>query len=285
MSAKNGSITEQVDSRLDDLFGDDDTPQENDQEMESASEGVLSPEPETTDPGLDDRLEDFFGKERKVKNDSANTPGFTAEDIENSAIKDLKSVILSLEWEITDQVMQKLGEEIKKLEEKSKGDKIVVAFLQLLGSLGKYIRKKRAEAHPESITLLNSVYESLEEAMLSKTLSEADKKKMLVARVNQYKQLKEEIVVAKSATPARAEPSAPSEPTHPRTESPDSADFSEEMSEDDSEADAGGDALLMDTASSSRLAREILKALESIRATIQKESSALRAEIQQLKKD
>ena len=108
-----------------------------------------------------------------IESETSPTPGnetaafkIDAEEIENSSIKELKSTIMSLEWEISDSVMEKLEEEIRKLEILSQNDKIILAFLQLLGSLGKYIRQKRARAHVDSITLLHSVYESLEKSML-----------------------------------------------------------------------------------------------------------------------
>lgn len=189
-----------VESRLDDIFGD------GEEQAERFDDSGTSAE-------VGSRLDDIFGggdsrsaapvkkaapPKAAVSNPAPpKKPETKPKSIKSLMINDLKSVVLSLEWEISDQVMQKLGEEIAKLEESCKNDKIVIAFLQLLGSLGKYIQKKRADAHPESITLLHSVYESLESAMLSDELSDVAKKKMLVAQVNKYKQLKEQISLIK----------------------------------------------------------------------------------------
>ncbi|MFP4030329.1 MAG: hypothetical protein ACLFRG_21410 [Desulfococcaceae bacterium] len=196
--------------------------------------------------------------------------------METSPINDLKSVILSLEWEITDQVMQKLGEEIRKLEGAYRSDKIAVAFLQLLGSLGKYIRKKRAEAHPESIRLLNSVYENLEMVLTSKELGEAEKKKMLVSQVNQYKKLKEEI---KTPGVGRRVPegAGPSESSTPAT------DASEPRMLD---ADPGmmrlpGNGGAIDDAAGARH-QEMIQAIRSLQKTVQEELRALRQDIQRI---
>ena len=171
MDSNDEGITTEVGDRIDDIFGEGIEPAENFEDTE-------------TETAVSDRLDDLFGdgsggggmpeerekvRPRKEKSPPAPKKEKSREirlDADNSPIKELKSVVLSLEWEITDQVMQRLTEEISNLEDVYKVDKIVVAFLQLLGSLGKYIQKKKADAHPESISLLNSVYEHLEKAIL-----------------------------------------------------------------------------------------------------------------------
>lgn len=194
---------------------------------------------------------------------------------EHSSLNDLKSVILSMEWEITDQVMQRLNEEVGKLETSFKNDKIVVAFLQLLGSLGKYIQKKKADAHPESISLLNSVYENLEKVMASDDLTDAVKKKILVAEVNKYKQLKEQIKdfgKSKKAVQKPAPP-PPEEPAHEAEKSPDAGYGGTEAAP--STEGAPPSAVGSD--------REVLDALDRINRTLQQEFQALRDEIASLR--
>lgn len=200
MDSNDEGITTEVGDRIDDLFGEESEPADSFEDTE-------------TEAAVSDRLDDLFGGSdgggsgampekgsANVKPKQAKPPAPKKEkkrepapDADNSPIKELKSVVLSLEWEITDQVMQRLTEEISNLEDIYKVDKIVVAFLQLLGSLGKYIQKKKADAHPESISLLNSVYEHLEKAILDEGLSDSEKKKLLIEEVNKYKQLKESI--------------------------------------------------------------------------------------------
>lgn len=281
MSAQRESdITDQVDSRLNDLFGEDDTPSKP-KHTHPADDSEDSMDDNTTNAELDNRLDNFFEKGKRANSDSGGS-GIDPKDLENSPIKDLKSVILSLEWEITDQVMQKLGEEIRNLEKQSKKDKIAVAFLQLLGSLGKYIRKKRAEAHPDSIRLLHAVYEQLELVMLSKTLSDAEKKKMLVAQVNNYKTLKEEILVAKEAP---AEPAVPPKPSAKKTPQPrETIETAPEADAAEAGTGAADTRLTVDTGALATgdlpaMGQEILSAMEEMRKTIQSEFSELRAEL------
>jgi hypothetical protein len=267
---------EQVDNRLDDIFGDQDGGQEGgmSDNAGASDEGGRESRGGTTTAEIDTRLDNFFEKEEHASSAPPKAPVDTSV-LEKTAIKELKSVILSLEWEITDQVMQKLGEEIAKLEIKYKNDKIVVAFLQLLGSLGKYIRKKRAEAHPDSIRLLHSVYENLEESLLSSELSEVDKKRMLVSQVSEYKRLKDEIVVTKTASAEREdipeEKPIAAKPVIPAHQEP------EGVIEEPSVIGAAMPSVPGEELSI--LLREVLKTLGDIQKTIQNELSAIRGEL------
>lgn len=271
-SNESSGITEQVDNRLDDLFGSEDEPD--------------APAPRTTaeaadeSPGgeVEQRLDRFFGEDEPPR-EPPRKPARETAKMNTSPINDLKSVILSLEWEITDQVMQKLGEEIRKLEETYRSDKIVVAFLQLLGSLGKYIRKKRAEAHPESIRLLNSVYENLETVLTSSELGDAEKKKMLVTQVNQYKKLKEEIKTPSGG--GRTEPAAPEDARPEPEEEAVPVRHPASAMEDDPgmmrlpESGADGDA-------ASIRHREMIRAIRELQQSVQEELRALRQDIQRM---
>ncbi len=274
MDSNNDGISTEVGNRLEDLFGD-------------SEEQAESFEDRETEAAVSDRLDNLFGdsdepsgepdKEAAVaelaksKAPEAKQPAAVQKpqpDADNSPLKDLKSVVLSLEWEISDQVMQKLGEEIAKLEGIYKDDKILVAFLQLLGSLGKYIQKKRADAHPDSISLLNSVYENLEEVVLSNDLADADKKKLLIGEVNKYKKLKE--LIAHKNPPRKpvdkSEPVAEEEEIHePEQETVVETRDSEQTEDiyDDSEV--------------------IVQVLREINKTIKSEFKALREELRMLR--
>jgi hypothetical protein len=268
-SNDSSGITKLVDSRLDDLFGSEDEP-------DSPSPRATADASADESPGgeVEQRLDRFFGEE-DTPGKPPRKPARETAKMETSPIQDLKSVILSLEWEISDQVMQKLGEEIRKLEEIHRSDKIVVAFLQLLGSLGKYIRKKRAEAHPESIRLLNSVYENLETVLLSSDLGEAEKKKMLVAQVNQYKKLKEEIKTPSGGARVVVEEPVPPETAPAPVESPrvDMVDSDPDMMR--IPGSGSGDPAEMRH-------REMIRALADLRKTVQEELRALRQDLQRI---
>ena len=107
----------------------------------------------------------------------------------------LKSIILSIDWEITDDVMDRFVSQVTGLMETYKDDRFVLIFLHLLWELGKYIKKHRGQSHPNSIKTLNSVYNALEKILSSKDLSDSDKKKILSAEMIKFKTLKEQITL------------------------------------------------------------------------------------------
>lgn len=155
------NIVDEVEKRLDDLFGDGDESSAF-EEQGAEIEGRLT-------------LEEGGG------------------DVEDTPLKELKSIVLSIDWEITDEIMTKFLDQVDGLKDAYKDDKIVLMFLQLLGSVGKYIKAKKANADPEVVKLLNSAYTGLEKVLLTEGITEPERKKMLLVEVNAFKKLKERL--------------------------------------------------------------------------------------------
>jgi hypothetical protein len=133
------------------------------------------------------RLDDFFG---------ANNQADASPNDKNDAgpqdypLTELQAILLSIEWEITDEILKGLSTEIERLKESYQDDKILFSFLQLHGSVGKYVSSRKVTAHPDSIKLLHSIYDGLEQVVKSPAMSEAEKKRLLTAEVNNFKALK-----------------------------------------------------------------------------------------------
>jgi hypothetical protein len=107
----------------------------------------------------------------------------------------LKSIILSIDWEITDDVMERFVAQVTGLMETYKDDRFVLIFLHLLWELGKYIKKYRGQSHPNSIKTLISVYNALEKIVSQKGLDDSSKKKILSAEMIKFKTLKDQIAL------------------------------------------------------------------------------------------
>jgi HAMP domain-containing protein len=155
-------IVEEVEKRLDDLFGDSDESSDFEEDSDDIEEGPLA-------------LERDGG------------------DVEDSPLEELKPIVLSIDWEITDEIMTKFLVQVDALKEAYKDDKIILMFLQLLGSVGKYIKAKKANADPDVVKLLNSAYAGLEKALLTEGITETERKKLLITEVNKFKKLKERL--------------------------------------------------------------------------------------------
>jgi len=112
---------------------------------------------------------------------------------EETTISRLKTLVLSIDWEITDEVLLQFNEEILDLKDIWADEKIQMVYLQALEKIGKYIYREKADAHPNAIRLLLSMYYNLERIVLSDELTEADKKKILLEDVRRFDKLKKVI--------------------------------------------------------------------------------------------
>ena len=137
---------------------------------------------------VEQRLDEIF-----VEAEDTADAGTEHVDDQVSPLRELKSVILSIEWEISDEVMHRFLEEVTRLKNSYNGDRIMAPFFKMLDSLARYIKKYKAKANPEAIKVLNSVYAALEKILSSDELKEIEKETILLEEVQRFKDLKREI--------------------------------------------------------------------------------------------
>jgi hypothetical protein len=154
--------------------------------VESKNIDILSSE-------LESRLDDLFGEnDGPLSDDESNALK------EHYPLAELKNLILSIDWEITDEVLDSFLQQIKDLRLTYEHDKIITAFLQILNSLGNYIKINRAKAHPRTFKILNSVFSSLDRVVLSGDMPDNTKKKILRVEMNRYQELRDQIAKSKA---------------------------------------------------------------------------------------
>lgn len=179
-----GSLNAEVSHRLNELFGEE-------------NPGESSPPSPKKSPSSTDSAgaggPDVHMNESAFRNNK------------KSSIKNLKALVFSIDWEITDETMVAFLNEIRCLQQKYQNDKIISLFLKLHESIGKYIKAKKARANPDSIKLAVSFYKSFEKALLTPGMTEIQKKKLLSAEVKKFKQFRQQVVIRKSAVPAGSE--------------------------------------------------------------------------------
>lgn len=143
---------------------------------------------------LESRLDDLFGEDDKFSEGPV-----TDHSAQDYPLSELKNLVLSIDWEITDEVLQNFIGQIRDLKTTYKDDKINLTFLQILGSLGEYIKTNRGKAHPKTFKILNSVFSQFDEVVSNDDMQEIEKKKILRAEMNKYKVLREQITQDKAA--------------------------------------------------------------------------------------
>lgn len=100
---------------------------------------------------------------------------FSTDD--ESPISRLKSLVLSIDWEITDEVLLQFNEELLDLKDIWAGNTINLVYVQALEKISKYIYQNKADSHPNAIKLLLTFYYNLEKIVSSEELSEDEKKR------------------------------------------------------------------------------------------------------------
>jgi len=160
---------------------------------------------------INNRLGAFFGDE--------STPDIQSKiiktaNVKESAFTNLQAIVLSIEWEITDQTMDRLIAETDKLMKIYKDNRSVFSLLKLLNSVGKYINAKKANAHPNSINLLHSVNASIQKVGTSAAITKAEINKILSDEVAKFNQLKQQLLTGTGPLPKTEK--KPAEKTEPK---------------------------------------------------------------------
>ncbi len=153
-----------------------------------------------------DQLKSHIGKsESSPAGDSASGPvaGLSESDDQEGELKSLKALVLGIDWEISEEGLQKLSDEVQRLEGVFSQNKAKLILLQGIGALSSYINKMRSRSNGKVFPLLHSFYDVLEK-ISSKELPAAEEKQLLLAEVEKFNTFKEEIALAKSQTAASA---------------------------------------------------------------------------------
>ena len=111
----------------------------------------------------------------------------------DSPLRELQAIVLSIDWEINDDVMARFVEQITTLKSTFKDDKIALVFLQLLNSIGEYIRVNLGRSHPDAFKILNSLFVQMDKVVNSNAMTGTEKKKALAVELEKYKNLKNQL--------------------------------------------------------------------------------------------
>jgi len=112
---------------------------------------------------------------------------------ESSPLMRLKSIILSLDWEINDEILQELADELENLQSLWQGDKVAEVYLQGLSKIGGYILQKGAYAHPNSIKLLLTFFSNFEKIISSQNITGEEITQLLTGDVRKFRILQFQI--------------------------------------------------------------------------------------------
>lgn len=195
MGEKNKTLNGELENRLDEIFDDEGGPVFEEESSETTQE--VAPEQAEEQEAEEAEIEFEPEPEPQVEPEPRAEPAAPRSPLEN-----LKAVVLSLDWEITEQTLEELQAEVKVLKQTYEQDKIISTFLQLLESLGRYIKVHKAHSHPQAVQLFIKTFEGLERAATDQSLDKAGKKKILMTQVDRFKDLQSKVRQVKGKAPA-----------------------------------------------------------------------------------
>lgn len=173
MSKDDGnSIFDELDSRLDDFFADDDIAED-----------------ESTDMFSNELVVDL-SETSNMKDPAPNAPVSKQKiNSNNGPLDSLKVIVLEMDWELNDENLNKYLDEIERLKILFKDDRAIYLFFKLHSSIGKYMLYKKASADPDALKFLYQVFNNLEKVIL-KNYTTLEKNKMILTEVANFKNLK-----------------------------------------------------------------------------------------------
>ena len=119
-----------------------------------------------------------------------------------SPLRTLKTIIWSIDWEISDHILKMLNEELNQLKLYYQEDETVIKFLQLMEAVGRYIKRRKGKSHPESVSLLRGLFVELERIVFMLGLSESERKTILNKQIEKFNALKKKLAASKTAEPS-----------------------------------------------------------------------------------
>ncbi len=126
-------------------------------------------------------------------------------------LEKLKSAILNIDWEISDDNIALLNDEIAELRTAWQGQKVHLIYLQILGALSQYIASTKEQGNPGAFPMLRAVFDSLEDMVINPGEEEQHSKKVM-EHVEAYNELKNTVASGKAGREAAPEPEPEPEP-------------------------------------------------------------------------
>ncbi len=193
ITAEDEDITaedEDITSEDEDITSEDEDITSEDEDITAEDEDITSEDDITTE-AVDNEIIVDESEDTEISQPSKKNDEFAAFNSKNP-LHQLKVIVLEMDWEISDENLERYLSEIDSLIVNYRDDRPIYLFFKLHSAIGKYMLQKKARAHPEALKFLYGVYNSLENA-LSDGTPLVEKNKLLLGEVNNFKFLKKKL--------------------------------------------------------------------------------------------
>jgi hypothetical protein len=156
------------------------------------------------------RLDNIFGEPDSPREKTSSTDSRHAGGANFYPLRVVKANILSIDWEITDEAIAGLLKQLELLKATYRNDKVVQILIQMLISLGRYIKVRKGRANVRSMKVLKSVFAGLEKVAGESMTDPAARMEILRDKMKEFHALQAEVAAEggrpRTRTPEKAVP-------------------------------------------------------------------------------
>ena len=140
------------------------------------------------------RLDEIFSYETKIN----KTAKKTHEMMYIYPLYTLKNILLSIEWEVTDDILSKYLNEIIQLQRLFQNNRYLKRLLQIQYFYGRFIKTYPDRIPLKTYKILYTLYNCMNNILANKKLSDFEKKKIVEQEIHRYKNFRKYLRINKN---------------------------------------------------------------------------------------
>ena len=140
------------------------------------------------------RLDEIFSYETKIN----KTAKKTHKMMYIYPLYTLKNILLSIEWEVTDDILSKYLNEIIQLQRLFQNNRYLKRLLQIQYFYGRFIKTYPDRIPLRTYKILYTLYDCMKNLLANKKLSDFEKKKIVEQEIHRYKNFRKYLRIDKN---------------------------------------------------------------------------------------
>ena len=143
------------------------------------------------------RLDEIFSDETKIKKSAKKTNKMMC----INSLYNLRILLLSIEWEITDDILSKYLNETIQLQRLFQNNRYLKRLLQIQYFYGRFIKTYPNRIPLKTYKILYTLYNCMNNILANKKLSDFEKKKIVEQEIHRYKNFRKYLTNKKNIFP------------------------------------------------------------------------------------
>jgi len=144
--------------------------------------------------GVEKRLDEIFSGETKISKDAKKVHKM----MYINPLYNLKKILLSMEWEVTDDILSKYLNELIQLQRLFQDNNFLRSLLQLQHIYGRFIKTYPDKIPLKTYKILYTLYGCMKNILGNKKLSDFEKKKIVKQEIQRYKNFRKYLTTTKN---------------------------------------------------------------------------------------